>query len=128
MKPHAKKAISFAAAVLATAMAGAAPATAADYAFDKKGQHASITFRIKHLGYSWMTGRFDNFDGTISYDDKNPDASKVKVEIDTASISTNHGERDKHLRGPDYLDVATFPKATFESTSVKMSGDGKAKI
>ena len=118
----------FAAAVFGAAFAFALPASAAEYAFDKKGMHASITWRIKHLGYSWMTGRFDNFDGSISFDDNSPDASKVKVDIDVASISSNHGERDKHLRSPDYLDTAAFPKATFESTSVKMSGDGKAKI
>lgn len=122
------KPLSYAAAAFAAFVSLVAPASAADYIFDKKGQHASITFRVKHLGYSWMTGRFDNFDGTISYDEKNPEASKVKVEIDTASISTNHGERDKHLRGPDYLDVTAFPKATFESTSVKVGADGKAKI
>ncbi len=119
---------SFAAAVLAGALVFSLPAAAAEYAFDKKGMHASVTWRIKHLGYSWMTGRFDNFDGSISFDDKAPDTSKVKVEIDVNSISSNHAERDKHLRSPDYLDTAAFPKATFESTSVRSAGDGKAKI
>ena len=53
---------------------------------------------------------------------------KVSVEIDTASLSSNHAERDKHLRGPDYLDADAFPKATFVSTSVTPDGDKKAKI
>ena len=108
--------------------AAAVPAGAADYAFDIKGQHASIGFRVKHLGYSWLTGRFDKFDGTFSYDPANPATSKVSVEIDTASISSNHAERDKHLRGPDYLDADAFPKATFVSTAVTPDGDKKAKI
>lgn len=103
-------------------------AEAAEYAIDTKGQHAAITFRIKHLGFSWLTGRFDKFAGTFSFDDKDPAASKVKVEIDTTSVNSNHGERDKHLRGPDFLDVEKFPTATFESTSVKSTGDGKAEI
>lgn len=119
---------SFAAAVLTGAFAFALPATAAEFAFDKKGMHASVTWRIKHLGYSWMSGRFDNFDGTINFDDKTPEASNVKVEIDVTSISSNHAERDKHLRSPDYLDTAAFPKATFQSTSVKSSGEGKVAI
>ncbi len=119
---------SFAAAVLAGALIFSLPAAAADYAFDKKGMHASITWRIKHLGYSWMSGRFDNFDGTLSFDDAKPEASNVKVDIDVNSISSNHAERDKHLRSPDYLDTAAHPKATFESTSIKSAGDGKAKI
>lgn len=115
-------------AVVAASLAFAAPATAADYAFDIKGAHASINFRVKHLGFSWLVGRFDKFDGTFSYDAKTPDKSSVKVEIDTASVNSNHAERDKHLRSPDYLDVAQFPKATFVSTSVKPAGDGKATI
>jgi polyisoprenoid-binding protein YceI len=104
------------------------PAQAANYAIDTTGQHASVNFRIKHLGFSWLTGRFDKFSGTFSFDKANPAASAVKVEIDTASINSNHGERDKHLRGKDLLDVATYPKATFESTSVKLNGDDKATI
>ncbi|SFV37462.1 YceI family protein [Hyphomicrobium facile] len=106
----------------------ALPASAADYVIDTKNAHASITFRIKHLGFSWLTGRFDKFSGNFTFDDKNPDASKVKVEIDTTSIDTNHAERDKHLRAADLLDTDKFPTATFESTSVKASGPDKAKI
>lgn len=103
-------------------------ATAADYVVDTKNAHASINFRIKHLGFSWLAGRFDKFTGTFSYDDKNPDASKVKIEIDTASVDTNHAERDKHLRAADLLDTDKFPTATFESTSVKSSGPEKATV
>lgn len=103
-------------------------ATAADYVVDTKNAHASINFRIKHLGFSWLAGRFDKFTGTFSYDDKNPDASKVKIEIDTASVDTNHAERDKHLRAADLLDADKFPTATFESTSVKSSGPEKATV
>lgn len=106
----------------------AGPASAADYAIDTKGQHAAVNFRIKHLGFSWLSGRFDRFNGTFSYDEKAPAASKVAVEIDTASVSSNHAERDKHLRSPDFLDVEKFPKATFVSKSVTAAGDGKAKI
>jgi len=52
----------------------------------------------------------------------------VKVEIDTASVDTNHAERDKHLRAADLLATDEFPTATFESTSVKAEGSDKAKI
>lgn len=114
-------------AVLAAAVAAAAPATAADYVIDTAKSHASINFRIKHLGFSWLTGRFDDFAGTFTFDDAHPEASKVKVEVNTDSIDSNHAERDKHLRGKEFLDTATYPKATFESTAVKVDGD-KATI
>lgn len=113
--------------LLAVAML-ATPVAAADYDVDIKGAHASINFRIPHLGFSWLVGRFDTFSGTFSYDEKNPAAAKIAVEIDTASINSNHAERDKHLRGVDFLDVGQFPKAAFVSTSVTPDGAGKAKI
>ena len=116
------------AAVVATALAFATPLSAADYEIDSKGAHASINFRIKHLGYSWLTGRFDTFTGAFAFDDKAPEKSSVKVEIDTASVNSNHAERDKHLRSPDFLDVAKFPKATFVSKSVTPKAGGKATI
>lgn len=122
------KRLTLLAGIAAAIAAAAIPANAADYVFDIKGQHASIGFRVKHLGYSWLTGRFDKFDGTFSYDPASPAASKVSVEIETASISSNHAERDKHLRGPDYLDSETYPKATFVSTQVIPDGENKAKI
>jgi polyisoprenoid-binding protein YceI len=113
---------------LVAVVALAQPAVAADYEIDIKGAHASINFRIPHLGFSWLVGRFDTFSGTFSYDEANPAAAKIAVEIDTASINSNHAERDKHLRGADFLDVTTFPKATFVSRSVTADGAGKAKI
>jgi polyisoprenoid-binding protein YceI len=116
----------FAAAAFASVLTTAA--TAADYVVDTKNAHASVNFRIKHLGFSWLAGRFDKFTGTFSYDDKNPDASKVKIEIDTTSVNSNHAERDKHLRAADLLDTDKFPTATFESTSVKASSPEKATI
>lgn len=120
-------------AVLAASLAFAAPifyteALAADYVIDTKGAHASINFKIQHLGYSWLTGRFDKFEGDFSYDDKNPGASKIKVDIDTTSLNSNHAERDKHLRSADFLDVGKFPTATFVSKAVTTKGDGKASI
>ena len=115
-------------AVVAFASTISTASMAADYIIDTKNAHASINFRIKHLGFSWIVGRFDKFAGTFSYDDKNLDASKVKIEIDTTSVDTNHAERDKHLRGADLLDTEMFPTATFESTSLKASGPDKATI
>ena len=50
-------------------------ANAADYVIDSKGAHASINFKIQHLGYSWLTGRFNDFKGTFSYDDAAPSAA-----------------------------------------------------
>jgi len=100
----------------------AAPAQAEQYAFDIKGQHAFIQFKIKHLGYSWLIGQFRKFDGTFSFDPRHPEKSQVHATIDVASLDTNHAERNKHLRGPDFFDVERYPTATFDSTSYEPTG------
>ena len=111
---------------LATAMLLPSQLLAEKYVIDTEGSHAFIQFRIQHLGYSWLSGRFNTFSGNFEYDENNPDKASVQVEIDVASIDSNHAERDKHLRGDDFLDVKKFPKASFESTSFKENGDGTA--
>ena len=118
---------SFAALTLGAALF-AQQALAADYAIDKQGQHAFINFKISHLGYSWLYGTFKDFDGSFSFDAAKPEASAVKVELKTASVDSNHAERDKHLRSADFLNVAKHPTATFASTSVKSTGEGTADI
>jgi len=116
------------AAVLLTVTTLASAKAAETYAIDIEGQHAFIEFRIKHLGYSWLHGRFNDFDGVFVVDRDNPANSRVEVEIDTASVDTNHAERDKHLRNKDFLNVDAHPKARFDSTSVETTGDGEGVI
>lgn len=101
---------------------------AADYVIDSKDAHASINFKIKHLGYSWLTGRFDKFGGKFSYDPANVSASKIEVNIDTSSVNSNHAERDKHLKTDDFLDVSAFSNAKFVSESVTKKSDGQLAV
>jgi polyisoprenoid-binding protein YceI len=115
-------------ASLAVTLFASSSLMAADYVIDKKGQHASIQFKISHLGYSWMIGRFNDFDGSFSYDEKDKAASKISVTVNTKSIDSNHAERDKHLRSDDFLDVEKYPQAKFESTKYTEGADGKATL
>lgn len=103
-------------------------AEAADYKVDVKGAHAFVQFKIKHLGYSWLLGRFNHFDGDFSYDAKAPNNAKIAIEIDTTSLDSNHAERDKHLKGKDFLNVSDFPKANFTSESIKFTDDENAIV
>ncbi|HEY7773650.1 MAG TPA: YceI family protein, partial [Marinagarivorans sp.] len=119
----------FAACALSAASIMAVPAVSADeYVIDTRGSHAFIQFRIKHLGFSWLYGRFNEFEGTFSYDEKNPDKSKISVDIDVTSIDSNHAERDKHLRGEKFLHTDKFPDAKFVSTKYVPTGDKTAQL
>lgn len=111
---------------LLTILSGLPLAQAEEFVIDTEKAHAFIQFRIQHLGFSWIYGRFNNFSGDFSYDENNPSAAKINVTIDVASIDTNHAERDKHLRKDEFLDVKKYPEANFSSTSFTETGDGKA--
>jgi polyisoprenoid-binding protein YceI len=119
---------SLAALALGTALFTAGQAMAADYTIDKEGQHAFIDFTISHLGYSFIHGTFKDWTGTFSFDAAKPEDSKISIDVKTASVFTNHAERDKHISSKDFLDVATYPDAKFVSTKVAPTGknaDGK---
>jgi len=117
-------------AVLALSLIGlvSMPAYSDKYIVDTKGAHASINFVIKHLGYSYIIGRFNSFSGEFTYDPENIAASTVSVTIDTRSVDSNHAERDKHLRSSDFLNADKNPKATFMSKKVVLDDDGTFKI
>lgn len=93
------------------------------YKLDVEGAHAFINFRVKHLGYSWLYGRFNKFDGNLEIDRKNLENSRIGVVIDTASVDSNHAERDKHLRAKEFLNVDTYPTAKFVSSELKLNDD-----
>ena len=107
---------------------GSSALMAADYVIDSKGAHAFIQFRVHHLGYSWLYGRFNNFSGKFSYDEAAPEKASLEVNIKTSSVDSNHAERDKHLRGDDFLDVDKYPEATFVSSSYTPGKDGKGVL
>ncbi|ATG58001.1 MULTISPECIES: YceI family protein [Pseudoalteromonas] len=115
-------------AVSAALVLSASAVNAAEYVIDTKGAHAFVNFKIKHLGYSWLHGRFNTFDGEFNYDAEKPNASQIMVNIDTTSLDSNHAERDKHLRGKDFLNVDKYPTATFKSTNITFNNDDSGKV
>jgi polyisoprenoid-binding protein YceI len=90
-------------------------AVAADYKLDPS--HTFIQFYTSHIGFGTIVGRFNTFDGSFNWDENNPSASSVQFTIQMDSVDTNWAERDKHLRGEEFLNVAKYPKATFKSTA-----------
>ena len=111
-------------ALVAVALAFSAQAAqAADYKIDPS--HSFVQFKISHLGYSWMIGTFEEVSGSFTFDpDAGPEGQTVSVEIGTASVDTNHAERDKHLRSAEFLNADEFPTATFVSTGYEGDAEG----
>ncbi len=105
-------------------------ATAGVYDLDKT--HASVTFRVDHLGMSRYTARFTGIDGRLNFDPANPAVMSVEASVDTGSIKTDYPNPtpnfDAELAGPNWLDAARFPKITFKSTAVEPTGPNTAKV
>jgi len=115
-------------AILASIFLVVTPVHADDFIIDNGGAHSSIQFKISHLGYSWLWGRFNDLEGRFSYDKNNPAASKVVVTVTADSVDTNHAELNKHLRSQDFLDVKKYPEIKFVSTQYIEAKNGKGQL
>ncbi len=111
----------FAVMLLAAAwLTAPALSNAADWRID--AAHTTVSFKVRHLGVTWVRGEFQKVSGTVRYDRKNPGASAADIVIDADSINTRNARRDNHLRNDDFLLVEKHPSITFKSKSVKNAG------
>lgn len=90
--------------------------------------HTAVEFKVRHLMVSWVKGVFTNVSGTVEINESDMSASNVKIQVETASINTNNGKRDDHLRSPDFFDVSTYPVMVFVSKKVVVSENIPVKI
>jgi polyisoprenoid-binding protein YceI len=112
-----------------TPAATSAPAGA--YTLDKS--HASLIFRVDHLGFSMYTARFTRFDANMWFDPEKPETITVAASIDPRSLETDYPDPESldfnaMLQGPGWLDAARFPQITFRSTEVALTGPDTARV
>jgi polyisoprenoid-binding protein YceI len=103
-------------------------ATAATATWNIDAAHSVVEFSVKHMMVSTVKGRFRDVAGTVEIDELNPANSTVAAEIDVASVDTGAPDRDNHLRSGDFFDAENFPKVTFRSTNVELTGAASAKM
>jgi polyisoprenoid-binding protein YceI len=83
-------------------------------------ENSSVGFVCKHV-FTNVRGMFAKPSGTVVLDEATPANSRVNVTIDVGSITTGVEERDTHLKGPDFFDMARYPVITFVSSSFSKS-------
>jgi polyisoprenoid-binding protein YceI len=118
--------------VAATPAPAAAPdiskLPAGDYRVDPS--HASLTFKVNHLGFSTYTAQFRTFTVDLKIDLAKPEAATVRAEVDVASLSlpTPPAGFEEEVKGEQWLNAAVTPKLIFESTSVTKTGPATADV
>lgn len=85
--------------------------------------HSEVSFKVKHLVISTVTGYFKKFEGTAESASDDFDGASVSFTADIDSIDTNQGDRDKHLKSADFFDAANHPKLSFSGKISKNGGD-----
>ncbi|MFV9506071.1 MAG: YceI family protein [Oscillochloridaceae bacterium umkhey_bin13] len=90
--------------------------------------HSSIEFIVRHMMIAKVHGSFQEFTGTVEFDEQNPSNSSVNVQIEAGSINTRDAKRDGHLTSPDFLDTANHPHLSFVSKRVEVVDGEHGKI
>lgn len=104
---------------------------AGNYTLDPS--HASLHWKVNHLGLSNYTARFTKMDATITLDPADITKSTLTATVDPASLETDFvptAEHDfnKKLKGEKWFEVAKFPEIRFVSTSIEKTSDTTGKI
>lgn len=90
--------------------------------------HSSVGFEVTHLMISTVEGRFDDFQGEVTYDEKKQLITGIKGTAKTASINTANTKRDEHLQSADFFNAKKNPELKFEAKGLKIKKGESEKI
>ena len=106
----------------------ATPSAAPADAFIIDAAHSSVTFKVRHLGISTVTGRFTKFSGSFAFDSTAPALADVAVTIDASSVDTDIARRDDDLRSDNFFDVAKYPSLSYAARRIDRVADGRYRV
>ena len=94
----------------------------ADQTYVTNQGHTEVLFGWSHSGVSIQHAEFTTAKGTLNLAD-DIEKSSINVVIDAGSLSTGVAALDRHLKSKDYLEVSSYPEITFQSTTIKKTGE-----
>lgn len=81
--------------------------------------HASLLFKVDHMGFSTFVGRFNQFDAQLNFNAAKPTQSSLQATVDMTSVDVNNEKFEKALKGSFWLNTKKYPQAYFETTSAQ---------
>ena len=113
------------------AQGNASDLPAGEYTLDRS--HASLLFRVNHLGFSMYTARFVKFDATLQFNPKQLQQSKLTVTVDATSLETDFPNPEvvdfnAELTGGNWLNTAAHPTMQYQSTKVIDIGNNQMQV
>ncbi|PJR04065.1 YceI family protein [Avrilella dinanensis] len=90
--------------------------------------HSEIGFKVKHMMFTNVSGKFNDFQATIENEDDRFETSQISFSAQVNSIDTNNIDRDNHLRSADFFDAESFPLISFQSTGINKINENVFEI
>jgi polyisoprenoid-binding protein YceI len=90
--------------------------------------HSEIVFKVKHLVISTVTGRFNEFEGSLTTTKDDFSDAVIKFAAKTASVDTSNKQRDEHLRSDDFFNASQYPELSFASDKFEKISDNQYKM
>ncbi len=78
--------------------------------------HASLIWKLNHLGFSTFLGTFNDFEASLDFDPEDIENASLEVIIDTSSLDVDIPDFEEELKGDNWFDVAVYPQAVFRTT------------
>lgn len=90
--------------------------------------HTMVQFSVRHMMISKVHGQFEKFTGTVNLNEANPSNTTLDIQVETTSVNTREGQRDGHLRSPDFFNSEAYPYMTFKSSHVEVLDAAHANL
>jgi len=90
--------------------------------------HTDMGFTAKHMVFTTVRGRFNEYDGYVEVDGDDFTNAKGEFTLQVASIDSSNEKRDEHLRSADFFNAAEYPVLTFRPTGVQARGDNRYAV